>query len=305
MKRIFILVAAMVASSAYADTQTIQTQGPATVTVTQSNGAAKVVHHHHKKVAPAPAPVAAVAPQYLPQQRPQIVYVPVAAPAKVEAPAGPRNWSVGAAVGELSQNGGVGIEGGQTQGLIGTYQLSPHWALRGDLDFSNFQMSDPSSVTTTTSSQVPNGHITCHNGPHHTLVCTEGSTTVSSSSTALGNANSDFNQTDVSISPTYRLLTTALSPVFGLGVDYSHSYYNTTYSGSAAGSAGGNTDSFNAVGLVGLDYRISEAVSVGVDFRYFQPVGYSTDNPAYYPAGNQSVSSVPYSTGTANLQIHF
>lgn len=309
MKNLCLLVAVLFAVSASADptTTTTRTSGPAVITVTSDSGvssatAPKVVHHKKKK----PAKQASVPPALLPAPSSAPA---VAAPAPVksvvsEQKRGPSKWSVGAAVGELTNEGGGNISGASTEGLIGTYKFNDHWALRADLDFSNFNESNETSTTTstTTTTQVPNS---CKLNPWtHKIVCQYKTSTTSN--TVAGDASSDYSQTDIAVGPTYRILTSKFSPVLGLGLDYSHRYFNTSFSGSASsGNTGGNTDALNGVGLVGLDYRISDTVSIGLDYRYFAPIAETTDNPAFYPAGSQSLESQAFSTTTVNLQIHF
>jgi outer membrane protein W len=303
MKNLCLLVVALFAVSAYADTTTLHTTGATTITVdgpvAPSTAAPKKVHHH-KKPAQASVP-AALLP--VPSGAPVAAPAP-AKPAVAEQKRGPSKWSVGAAVGELTNEGGGSISGASTEGLIGTYKFNDHWALRADLDFSSFNESNETSTTTstTTTTQVPNS---CKLNPWtHKIDCKYNTTTTSN--TVGGNASSDYNQTDIAVGPTYRFLTSKFSPVVGLGLDYSHRYFNTSFSGSASsGNTGGNTDALNGVGLVGLDYKISDTVSIGLDYRYFAPIAETTDNPAFYPAGSQSLESQAYSTTTVNLQIHF
>jgi outer membrane protein W len=306
MKNLCLLVAVLFAVSANAETTTLHTTGATTVTVdgpvSVTGPVPKKVHHKKK-----PAPVQASVPQNLlpvPSGAPVVAPpAPVKAAVKEEAPA-PKKWTLGAAVGELSTEGGGSISGGATEGLIGSYKFNDHWALRADLDFSTFNEDNQSSTTssTTTTTQVPNS---CKLNPWtHKITCKYN--TVTNSVSSPGDANSAYSQTDIAVGPTYRFLTSKFSPVLGLGLDYSHRYYNTSFSGSASSpNAGGNTDAINGVGLVGLDYRISDTVSVGLDYRYFAPIAETTDNPAYYPAGSQSLESQAYSTTTVNLQIHF
>lgn len=110
----------------------------------------------------------------------------------------------------------------------------------------------------------------------------------------------DMTQYNVALAAKYNIFTGRLRPFVGVVGSYTRRNYYDQYTGGTNSESFRNSNAFDAGGLVGVDFAITEKFSIGADFRYLTNVFYrqNTNYPTSFSYGrmNNEIEKLDYYT---------